>query len=636
MAVDYSKLSDAELDAIISGSPSKSEDPKHEVSIGRNLGQFAAGIPAGIASIADLPAAAGNLGLWGAEKIGNALGSDYKTPTIPYYAHEGVTKLTNKIVGEPKNNQEEIARTAGNIGGAFINPTNVFRNIGEKAASASKLGTFKEAGITPTLGEITTSRPLMGTEELLKRTPGSAKVYEDAATLRDKELTELFSKHGQIDKAVPVNEGGELVKKGAKAYNDKAKSVANKLYEKAWGGIEANTPVPLPNTLKVIDESLAAITPQAREILQKSTSGKTLIQLENAIKGNNGTLPIADIKKVYRKEIDDLVNTWGQVGSNEQGVLKNIRNALDAETKQFVIAENPKAAKDFAKADKFWSGFSERNKKIANKVAGQESPVLAFNQSLGALKQGDASKVKVLMQRLPKEDKGVLSATYMNELGRGVGGEFDPNKWGREFSKLRPEAKEVFTSGLPKESASKLNKISEALAHGRLTKGQANHSGTAYTGLLMGAGAGLLHSPIETLGGAALGFGLSKMFTNPKLVDAVYAASKAKDPVVLHKILNSARYSKLLPTLAALKAASGNGQENNGTDYSKLSDEELDNIIGKPNVENVVEKRQPEQAPLSQNDSYKADSSDFMDSLGSGGEGNYNKSVDLFNNVGTQ
>lgn len=620
--VDLSKLSNEELLSL-----KKSKEP--EISIGGNLKQFAAGIPAGIASIADLPAAAGNLGLWGAEKIGNALGSDYKTPTIPYYAHDAVTNLTNKIVGEPKNYQEEIARSAGNIGGAFINPTAALRNIGGKAASAAKLGAFKEAGITPTLGEITTSKPLMGTEELLKKSPITAGVYEKAAILRDKELGELFAKHGQLDKALPINEAGSVVKKGAKAYNDKAKSVANRLYEKAWGGIDAKTPVPLSNTLKVIDESLAAVTPEARELLQKSTSGKTLIQLEKAIKNNNGALPIADIKKVYRKEIDDLINTWGQVGSNEQGVLKNIRNALDSETKAFVIAENPKAAKDFAKADKFWSGFSERNKKIANKVSAQENPVQAFNQSLGALKKGDADQVKVLMQRLPKEDKGILSATYMNELGRGAAGEFDPNKWGREFMKLRPEAKVVFTSGLPKESASKLNKISEALAHNRTVKGQGNFSGTAYMAQLMSLPTAGVFAPVTTGVTALGGYALSKMFTSPKFIDAVYAASKAKDPVVLHKILNSAKYNKLLPTIAALKAEINKSPKNlkeeapQQADLSSLSNEDLIKLRDSKGTQSPSVAQETN------------DGTDFSSGIGNGKEANYNRSVDLFKEVST-
>lgn len=568
---DISQLSDEELEAI-AGSQS---------SFGKTIGQGIAGIPAGIASIADLPAAALNLGLWGAEKIGKKLGAspDFKTPTIPYYAHDAVTELTNQIVGKPENNQEEIARTVGNIGGALINPTSLAGKAvqsSSKIAPSTKLNAFKDAGITPTFGEISNSRPAMIAEEGLKRAPGSSGVYENALARRDKELEDLFSRHGGLEKAVPISGAGEIVQKGAKAYNDKAKTIANKLYDKAWSNIDSKAKVPLNNTLTAIDEALTAITPQAREILQKSTSGKSLIQLENAIKANGGSLPVSDLKKVYRKDIDDLISSWGQIGTSEQGVLKNIRNALDAETKQFVIASNPSSAKDFAKADKFWGNFSERNKKLANKISSQNDPIQSFNESFSALKKGDAGKAKVLFQRLPKDDKATLSSTYINELGRSANGEFSADKWAREYTKLRPESQKVLTEGLPKESSNKLNSIAEALQYSKISKGQANHSGTAYTGILLGTGAGLLHSPIQTIATLGGAYGLSKLFTNPKFIDAVYAAGKAKTPESLNKVIN--HYKKVLPTIAALKEESSKSSEIKQS-LQNLSDEELERII---------------------------------------------------------
>lgn len=535
---------------------------KESPSISKTIGQGIAGIPAGIASIADLPAAALNLGLYGAEKIGNVLGSDYKTPTIPYYAHDLVSGLTNEIVGKPQNNQEEIARTVGNIGGAFINPSTLIGKLGKEASgitSADKLSAFKDAGITPTVGEISTSKPVMGTQELLKKAPGSAGVYEKALNRRNKELDELFNKHGQLEKALPKSEAGSIVRKGAKAYNEKAKEVSGKLYDKAWKGIDPKDRIPLSNTVKVIDEELSAITPAAREVLQNSTGGKALIKLENAIKQNNGALPFADIKNVFKQDLADIINTFGQVGKSEQGRLKRVLGALDEEMKSFVTAKNPKAARDFQRADKVWAGYRARNSKIANKASIQENPIQSFNESFSSLKSGDVDKAKVLIGRLPKEDKSILSATYINELGRGVNGEFNSDKWAREFVKLRPESQKVITSGLELASAKKLNSIAEALQFSKISKGEANHSGTAYTGLLLGTGAGLLHSPIKTGATLASAYGLSKLFTNPKAIDALYAVSKAKTPSQLDKVLN--HFKKVLPSIAAIENEKQNSKD---------------------------------------------------------------------------
>lgn len=109
--------------------------------------QAVAGIPAGILSIGDLPAALGNLGLWGVEKTANAFGSDLKTPTLPYVFQDIGNNLADKVVGKPQTKEEEYARIGGNIGGAFINPSSLLPKLGgakQAITSSEKLKSLKK------------------------------------------------------------------------------------------------------------------------------------------------------------------------------------------------------------------------------------------------------------------------------------------------------------------------------------------------------------------------------------------------------------------------------------------------------------------------------------------------------------
>lgn len=511
------------------------------------------GAPTGIASILDIPGQLVNLGLYGAEKIGNKLGSDIQTPRIPAYATEGIRALTNKLAGEPQTEMGAKGRQAGEFLGSFISPAHgtgirpltTARGAINAASGVNpaKYEAFKAAGITPTLGEISNSRATMRGQELLRNMPLAAGRFEKIEATREQQLENLFKQFGEIEKALTPEQTKALTSKGGKAYNKKAKDVASKLYDRAWKNVDDYAEVPLYKTREAIANELSAITPEARKVLKDSTGGKALEKLQDAIINNGGKLPFGDLKKVFKSDLSDLVNTFGQVGTAEQGKLKHIIGTLDKEMGDYIRKTNPKAAKDLDKADKFWSQYSERNKDIANLASKEADPIKIFNSNLVKLKKGDTQPTKVIMQRLDPIEREQYSATMINELGSGANGEFDPMMWSRNFNKLRPESQKMMMSGLSKEQAEKLPKISEALEHVKFTKGQGNPSGSAYTGALV---AMIMGGPTNAakLGGAF--YGGSHLFTNPLVIDALYAASKTRTQLGFKKVID-----KYLPDITA-------------------------------------------------------------------------------------
>lgn len=505
------------------------------------LNQFFYGLPTSIAAIGDLPAAGANIGAWAKETY-QGVPEEERSPSFPYVFSEGARKLTNKLVGEPETEAGKIGRAIGEFG----NPATLVSNVGKLGAaglskllkiSPEKAAQFQKAGVTPTLGEISEGKILPMAQKVLENFPGGAGRFDKAIMNREQQLTDLFNKIGDVDKSLKISETGKLTQKGGKAYNAKATEVASKLYDRAWKGINPADNVPMEKTSKIIDDYFTTITPQARDILEKSTGGKKLAELNNTIKAHEGSLPFGDLKKVYLSDIDDLVNTFGQVGPKEQGKLKQVVGSIRQEMKDFTLKNNPKAAKDYAQADKFWKQYTERTQEIANRAATESDPTKIFNENLAKLKKGDIQPTKVIIQRLSPEEQRLYSSTALNEVGSGRNGIFDANIFGREFNKLRPEAQETLLSGFAKEEATKIKDVSKALEHARIASNAGNTSKTAYYTALTGWLTSLVHQPVVTLGSAAGARIGAELFTNPKVLDAFSKASKARTADGVNRIM---------------------------------------------------------------------------------------------------
>jgi hypothetical protein len=509
--------------------------------------EYITGFPTGIASIADIPGQLVNLGMAANRYVGNKLGFPQEPEeNIPPYFTNLAREATNKLVGEPQTEVGKRARKAGEFFGGFIgpggtgvNPAKIGKNLKTAGAKTSEVLTgfkpelyekFAAAEMVPTVADVTKSRPVKRFQNVLTETPFAAGIMETAGEKRAFDLENKFA--DIVANSKLVEEAGQLVQQGASKYNKKAIDISTKMYEKAWKGIKNDEMVPLPNTFKAIQEQMHAITPEAKAKLAQSTSGQELLGLAQAIENHNGALPFHDLKKVFKKDIASLVKDWKAVGDSGQGQLKHVGGILDNEMREFTKSKNPAAAKDFARADEFWKKYSERNRKVANKQVGLESPVSSFESVNNALKRGDTRPAKVIMQKLPESEKAELSSTFMYELGR-EGEEFSPEKWARNFAKLRPESKKVMLSGLDNQHARKLDAISEAMKETKHTRFVGNPSGTEYTRNLM---ATLMSAPgfvIKSTSGALA----AKTMTSPEFIDAMYAASKVKTPAAMQKVM---------------------------------------------------------------------------------------------------
>jgi hypothetical protein len=548
-------------------------------------------LPGGaISAIPDTAIGLLNLGLYGAEKGAQAFGVPEelaKTPSIPYYGNQFATQLTNKVFGEPQTQNELEGRNTGGLLGSLLvgNPASLAtapaKLSGKLINSLIKLNpkkaeAFKAAGLQPTLADV-------ADRGLIKHAQSAVfSGINPRAEQRGKKLNSFFEGLEPID----LNQTGKLTTSGAKKYNEKASSIFNKLSDKAWKNIDRTEFLPLTNTIETIRKELQAITPEAQAKLAKTQAGQELTELVEAASNYEGSLPFSDVAEVYKSPIGKLIDV-GELGDKEQKALKRAYGAIAQDIDDFVLSRDPSALKDIKKANKFWHNFSEGNRKITNEAISKNktSDIATFNEIKNSLARGETRQGDVLTKRLNKAEKKQFSDTLIHELGR-KDGEFSPFVWANNFNKWRPEAQKIALSGLDKEHSNKLMNVAKALVHVKDTGKYGNFSNTSNNAAALATLIGAWKAPLETaqvVGTLAI---TGELFANPKVIDALYAASKVKTKDQFDKVVK--HYLPIMTKLAAQNKQTENETKDKNEDKLNQAREWYKSQQGAQNIINPV------------------------------------------------
>lgn len=528
------------------------------------VAQGFAGVPAGLLSAADIPALGYNAVTYGVNKAAELFGRPERADYLPYRGAELGRQIGNRLVGEPETEGEEIARTIGEIGGSFTSPSGLKNLVTAPVAAAKTIGNtalaparglsnkvigtnpqaveaFREAGVQPTLADVSNSPVVKRVQNIASELPIGSGIVGKSVNTKLEQIENRFGDIIERSAAKTKSEGGEILQKGASNYNKKATEVAGKLYDRAWKNIKPDTKVDMTDTLKVIDDSFDAITPEAKQLLKKAGGADLLEDLSSAIRKYDGKLPLSDVKNIYKGRLENLVNTFGQVGSKDQANLKRVVGAINKDLEKSIGTLDPNALKDLKKADKFWADFSDRSREIANKTIGSNKPVDLFNNTLNSLKKGDVEPYKVLSQRLNTADREALNATFLEKMAL-KGNEFSGTEFAKNYNKLPKESKAALFNASP-DKLKKLDNLVDIIDYGKSTAAAGNPSGTAYTAAIMG----LFINPQVALGTAGGTYLAAKAFTNPKVINGLYALSKTKTPEQAVKVFDSYKnvFSKL-------------------------------------------------------------------------------------------
>lgn len=548
--------------------------PKLAGSAIKNPGEFAAGIPAGLASIGDIPALAGNIPQALAKEYANYEYGTQNTPEadyFPYAFHKGAEQLTNAVVGEPENEEQRYARGAGNIAGAFVNPGSLIKKGAQNLAGINpeKVNAFKEAGLQPSLGQVSNSKIVQGIEKHAGATPILGLPLQ-------KSLEKNLNKISELQKGgLPHVEAGELAQSSLKGFRKRGNEVAAKLKAKVDSHIKPNERINISTTLDSIGNKRELYTPELQKEFASSDIGKRYKTIEKIANRADGNVPYNDLVQL-RESIDNSISTFGLLGSKEQGALKNLRGSIQKDISNAFSAKSPEALKDFERYNKFYSAFAKKNEKIVNGMLKNKQATETFKDIVNNANV-DARKAEAVINSLKPEQKEVFSRSLIRELGSNAENEFTGSKLATNFKKLEPESQKVVLSGLPNKDQTKFRANIDAIDAIK-EAGEAKELGIAGKTAL---GAGLIYGgPAAFLPAVAANFASAALLANPKFVNWFSEATKLKNMEQVSKHLDQlprivAAYPELGPDVSQfLKGIEQ--KESPNQDRIKLLKEELE------------------------------------------------------------
>lgn len=427
-----------------------------------------------------------------------------------------------------------------------------------RQAAAAKVGelfkinpeaveTFQQAGITPTLADVSRGKiPKLLTSKL-EHTPGAAEPIRKAKELQRKEILEGLGQ-GPEARTLSKSDIGKLAVKGSKEYQKGRQKEFSQIFKKVEADIDRlpNDNINIENTNKYFDNILKNIkTPAQEQRFKKSSLGKLYTDLYETAQKNEGKIPYYDMKERL-DEINDLITTHGLIGKVSQGKLKQFASHLSQDIEQSLEPKfkelGPEHYKNWKEAKKHYAAYAQEEIPKLNELykKDKKGAIDAFMDILQNQKKG-GEKAKIALQGLSHPDQINFMDSINKQLGSKSDGTFSPLVWSRKFKGLEPESKKILLSPLNESSQKKVKYIADSIDHLKSTLEEANTSKTAYHTALGALGAIGAKSLVSLAGGnpipaAQLATGLflgnrisDQLLTNPKFINWMYKGMKSKD-----------------------------------------------------------------------------------------------------------
>ena len=544
-------------------------------AIGRALGSLPAGLGLGAAV----------QGAKYAPKAIEAVGKFLKGANVMTPTNVAATGATSGLIQSSLNeNPQDVvgALTKGVAGGvaipAAIGALSMLTGKGRQAA-ASRTGellkinpkaveTFQEAGITPTLADVSQGKiPKLLTSKL-EHIPFAAEPIRKAKDLQRRQILEGLGQ-GEEGRGLSKTEIGKLGVKGTKQYQKGRQQKFSKEFKKVEediGKLPDDT-LGIKNTEKYFDSILKNIkTPSQEQRFKKSPLGKFYTDLYETAREHGGKLPYHDLKERV-DELNDMITTHGLIGKVSQGKLKQAVSHLGQdieegmESKFKALGED--SYKNWKNVRKNYASYAQEEIPKLNELykKDKKGAVDAFMDIMQNQKKG-GEKAKIALQGLTHPEQIDFMDSINKQFGSKSDGSFSPLVWVRKYKGLEPESQKILLSPLNEGSQKRVKYIADSIDHLKSTLEEANTSKTAYHTALGALGAIGAKSMLSLAGGnpipaAQLATGLfmgnkisDKLLTNPKFINWMYKGMKAKDINHFERNLNRIpKVGKLTRTL---------------------------------------------------------------------------------------
>jgi hypothetical protein len=310
-------------------------------------------------------------------------------------------------------------------------------------------------------------------------------------------------------RAVPEDEAGEAVRKGGVQYIRQITDRASRWYDKANEWAE-NIKIMPPNAIAVLDRHIAA----------KKEAGEIAAPMVEELEKVRRTLDQAGgITVTGMREARSLLGAMARNdklrGTDAGRIFGEVLEAASGDmTNALVAAGKGRAASMFTKADRLWreriGTVDEVLEPIIGKTKSGEDIIRAV-EGMARGSRGGVRRLERVMATLPREEKGNVTATIIDRIGRArpsaqddTGSIFSSETFLTNWNSMSHKGKKaLFGSG---EVRKNLDDIAKVAAAKRETNALASKSNTPIgiaTNLGVIGGVAYAHPVVALLGGVA-------------------------------------------------------------------------------------------------------------------------------------
>jgi hypothetical protein len=475
------------------------------------------------------------------------------TKVLPYMAGNGLLAtvaggaISSGLEAKKENiNSIDRLKEAG-IGGVASGLTyGALKGSGIVAKSAKKgvqglfnvnpkaVKEFAEAGITPTVADVSESNTVKSIQKFLEKTPGASGKIENT---RKAVVSQIEDKLGKIAvyPEVSKQQAGEVIQEGAERYVNRFKNTSSKLYNKLDKFVGKDELIDISNTSNLLKNQIDefAKTPELANIINNSEGGNILNKIIKDADTYEGKIPYQAIKK-YRSLIGASIGDKFKIGDADRQLLKNVYATLSDDMKTAFATKGDDALLSFNKANEFYKAGAEKIESQLSKVINSKVPEDVYKNAISGTKLG-GTKINSLMKGLEPKEKDIVRSQVIKQLGyKDAEGTFNPAKFFTEYNKISTEAKNaIFNS----EQKTSLNGLMRVISRLKDVDARANFSNTASHALLPMLSVGAWFQPVGIASAIGTANVSARLLTSPKFINWLTTGTKLTSTSAFEKHL---------------------------------------------------------------------------------------------------
>ncbi len=405
---------------------------------------------------------------------------------------------------------------------------------------------FKEMGVSPTLGQISDNPLVKRTENTLKSIGFSSKL-RNSSDEQYKKMLEILGPGAQ-GLAQTELEAGKAIKKSMADYSQKHRKVFSKLEKSYMDKINQH------HNLVDVTDSLHFVKKLEHELrtnrgvsdFKKTPLGKEYESLSARASQNNGAVPFLDLKR-FKKKLDNLISK-SEIGNVDEAELMQLKDYINKDITDYM--EGIGASKKWSRRNKYYAEYAEKRKEhLLDARTTTKNKANEIFDSIGYSGNLDRDLLDTIYASQKKSAQNQTTDSLFQKMGK-KGNEYDIHLFAKRFSAQPKETQDILLRSKSEPMRKKIKAVVHSIDTIKDLAKFGNPSGTAYTEALIKSGylgAAVAHKVItgESIPDSAWHYALLAagssavargMFTNPKFINWALKGAKMSPKARVHHI----------------------------------------------------------------------------------------------------